>query len=121
MRARRSRIKDLDQTLTLVDGTLLSALPEIVQASWLKETTGSGLVKWRLHTHFEVDRYVPTRMDVTPNGGGDELAVFLRTLHGDLLELHRVSRWREGDGAEAAQRDWQRRQLPASALEGDCG
>ena len=65
-----------------MDGTLLSALPEIVQASWLKETTGSGLVKWRLHTHFEVDRYIPTRMDVTPNGGGehDERSVLERTI-----------------------------------------
>jgi hypothetical protein len=85
--ARDARIKDLDQTLTLVDGTLLSALPEIVQASWLKETTGSGLVKWRLHTHFEVDRYIPTRMDVTPNGGGehDERSVLERTIESDRL------------------------------------
>ena len=85
--ARDARIKDLDQTLTLVDGTVLSALPEIVQASWLKETTGSGLVKWRLHTHFEVDRYIPTRMDVTPNGGGenDERSVLERTIESDRL------------------------------------
>ncbi len=85
--ARDARIADLDHTLTLVDGSLLSALPEIVQASWLKETTGSGLVKWRLHTHFEVDRYVPTRMDVTPNGGGeyDERSVLERTLESDRL------------------------------------
>jgi len=85
--ARDPRIKDLDHTLTLVDGTVLSALPEIMQASWLKETTGSGLVKWRLHTHFEVDRYVPTRMDVTPNGGGenDERSVLERTLESDRL------------------------------------
>ncbi len=82
-----ARIKDLDHTLTLVDGTLLSALPEIMQASWLKEHTGSGLVKWRLHAHFEVDRYVPTRMDVTPNGGGenDERSVLERTLESDRL------------------------------------
>jgi len=85
--ARDARIKDLDHTLTLVDGTVLSALPEIVQASWLKETTGSGLVKWRLHTHFEVDRYVPTRIDVTPNGGGkhDERSVLERTIESDRL------------------------------------
>jgi hypothetical protein len=83
--ARDARIKDLDHTLTLVDGTLLSALPEIMQASWLKEHTGSGLVKWRLHAHFEVDRYIPTRIDVTPNGGGenDERSVLERTLESD--------------------------------------
>ena len=84
---RDPRLKDIDQTLTLVDGTLIAALPKLMQASWLKQTTGSGLVKWRLHTHFEVDRYVPTRIDVTPDGGGehDERAVLERTIESDRL------------------------------------
>jgi hypothetical protein len=70
-----------------VDGSLVSALPSIIQASLLKATEGCGLVKWRLHTHFEVDRYVPTRIDVTPDGGGenDERAVLGRTLESDRL------------------------------------
>lgn len=85
--ARDPRLKDIDQTLTLVDGTLLAALPKLMQASWLKQQTGSGLVKWRLHTHFEVERYVPTRIDVTPDGGGehDERAVLERTIESDRL------------------------------------
>jgi hypothetical protein len=58
--ARDSRLSDIQQTLVLVDGTLISALPNLVQASWRKYQTGSGQVKWRLHTHFEVDRDVPT-------------------------------------------------------------
>lgn len=84
---RDARLQDIDQTLTLVDGTLQSALPRLMQASWLKSQTGSGLVKWRLHTHFEVDRYVPTRIDVTPDGGGehDERAVLARTIESDRL------------------------------------
>jgi hypothetical protein len=84
---RDPRLQDIAQTLTLVDGTLLSALPKLMQASWLKRQTGSGLVKWRLHTHFEVDRYVPTRIDVTPDGGGehDERAVLQRTIESDRL------------------------------------
>jgi hypothetical protein len=84
---RGPRLADLPGTLTLVDGTLLSALPLLVQAMGLKEQTGSGLVKWRLHTHFEVARFVPTRIDVTPNGGGehDERAVLQRTLEADRL------------------------------------
>ena len=58
----------------------------LVQAMWLKKQTGSGLAKWRLHTHFEVDRFVPLRIDVTPNGGGEhgERAVLERTLEADL-------------------------------------
>jgi hypothetical protein len=84
---RDPRLQDIDQTLTLVDGTLIAALPKLMQASWLKGQTGSGLVKWRLHTHFEVERYVPTRIDVTPDGGGaqDERAVLERTLESDRL------------------------------------
>lgn len=83
--ARDSRLKDIGQTLTLVDGTLIAALPRMMQASWLKRTAGSGMVKWRLHTHFEVDRYVPRRIDVTPNGGGedDERSVLERTIESD--------------------------------------
>jgi hypothetical protein len=71
----------------LVDGTLLAALPRMMQASWLKSQTGSGLVKWRLHTHFEVDRHSPTRIDVTPDGGGehDERALLERTIEPDKL------------------------------------
>jgi hypothetical protein len=78
------RLRDVP-TLTIVDGTLLAALPRMMQASTLKAKTGSGLKKWRLHTHFEVDRHVPTRIDVTPDGGGenDERAVLARTLQAD--------------------------------------
>ena len=82
---RDARLKHVRDTLTLVDGTLLSALPRLMEASLLKLETGSGLVKWRLHTHFEVERYVPTRIDVTPHGGGDhdERAVLERTIDAD--------------------------------------
>ena len=85
--ARDKRLTDIRQKLTLVDGTLISALPRLMHASWLKAETGSGHVKWRLHTHFEVDRYVPTRMDLTPDGGGphDERAVLERTIESDRL------------------------------------
>ena len=45
------------------------------------------MVKWRLHTHFELLRGVPTRIDVTPNGGGayDERAVLQATIASDRL------------------------------------
>lgn len=82
---RDPRLRDVPGALTAVDGTVLAALPKLMQASWLKSQTGSGLVKWRLHTHFEVDRHVPTRIDVTPDGGGphDERAVLERTIEAD--------------------------------------
>lgn len=82
-----ARLSQINQTITLVDGSIVSALPRIMEASVLKRTQGSGLVQWRLHTHFEVDRYVPTRIDVTPNTGGehDERAVAERTVEADRL------------------------------------
>ncbi len=85
--AQDKRLTDIKQTITLVDGTLISALPKIMEASWRKAETGSGMVKWRLHTHFEVLRGIPTRIDVTPNGGGkhDERAVLAATLEPDRL------------------------------------
>jgi len=81
------RLKDIQDTITLVDGTLITALPRVMEASFLKSKVGSGLVKWRLHTHFDVERYIPTRIDVTPNGGGpyDERAVLERTIEPDHL------------------------------------
>ena len=59
----------------------------MLEASRRKEQTGSGMIKWRLHGHFEVDRYVPTRMDLTPNDGGehDERAVLEKTIEEDRL------------------------------------
>jgi len=84
---RDPRLKDLQHTVTLVDSTLLTALPRMAEAAFLKATKGSGLVKWRLHTHFEVDRHVPIRIDVTRAVGGasDERAVLERTVAADRL------------------------------------
>jgi len=86
---RDTRLKEIQQTITLVDGTLIAALPKIMEASWRKATKGSGMVKWRLHTHFEVARGVPTRIDVTPNGGGehDERAVLAKAVEADRLYI----------------------------------
>ena len=85
--AQDSRLSDIQQTITLVDGSLLAALPKIMEASWRKANTGSGMVKWRLHAHFEILRGIPTRIDVTPNGGGehDERAVLETVIEADRL------------------------------------
>jgi hypothetical protein len=85
--AQDKRLCDIQQTITLVDGSLIAALPKIMEASWRKATDGSGMVKWRLHTHFEILRGVPTRIDVTPNGGGqhDERAMLKAVIESDRL------------------------------------
>ena len=81
------RLNNIKQTITLVDGSLLSAVPSMMEASWRTANDKSGKVKWRLHTHFEILRGVPNRVDVTPNGGGehDERAVLSRVLEADRL------------------------------------
>jgi len=81
------RLTDIQQTITLVDGSLIAALPKIMEASWRKANDGNGMVKWRLHTHFEILRGIPTRIDVTPDGGGkhDERAVLETTIESDRL------------------------------------
>lgn len=72
------RLKDVRHTLTLVDGSIVEALPRIAMASFRDAQSGSSQkMKWTLHTHFEVVRSVPIRIDVTPTAGGehDERAV----------------------------------------------
>lgn len=77
---------DVRHTVTLVDGTLLKALPRIAEAMWLTTRTGTAHHAWRLHTHFELDRSVPTRMDLTVgrnSGESDERAVLRSAIERD--------------------------------------
>lgn len=76
------RLANVPGVITAVDGSLLEALPLLIEATQRNHQKGSGLVKWRLHAQFDVEKYVPTRIDVTRNGGGDndERAVLERTL-----------------------------------------
>ena len=59
----------------------------MMEASWRKANDVNAMVKWRLHTHFEILRGVPTGVDVTPNGGGehDERTVLSRVVEADRL------------------------------------
>jgi len=83
--AKDPRLKEIRQAITLVDGSLLKVLPWLSQAM-LQEPT--DVHKVRLHTHFEVDRYVPTRIDVTggvPRGRDDERAMMRHSIEPDRL------------------------------------
>lgn len=74
-------LQDLRGLITLVDGTVLSALPKLVQAMW-SDTKGQHGIK--LHTHFELLKGVPVRMDLT-DGDADERAVLQETLLPDRV------------------------------------
>ena len=52
---------DIKAVLTLVDGTLLPALPKLVQAMWQNDQNRA----FKPQTHFELLKGVPVRMDLT--------------------------------------------------------
>ncbi|MEX2167675.1 MAG: IS4 family transposase [Pirellulales bacterium] len=72
--------KEVQQLLTAVDGSVVQTLSTIAQAAYLKTKQGESRSAWRLHTHFDIDRGVPTRIDVTPalNSGKSEEKNMLR-------------------------------------------
>ena len=77
------RLKDVQHTLTLVDGTLLKGLPVLVQAALPDPRTAKLKAKFRLHTQFDLQRGVPIRIDVTEGvsrGEADERAVLGKAL-----------------------------------------
>lgn len=62
-------------TLTAVDGSVVKTLKSIAEAAFMNDKNGGSHSGWRLHTHFDIDRHVPTRIDVTPgsnSGKNDE-------------------------------------------------
>jgi DDE family transposase len=85
---RDPRLKDVQHILTAVDGTLIKTLARIVEAACSKSrSTGKPKAAWRLHTQFEVDRYVPVRIDVT--GGSAKGEQDERVVLGKQLEAGR--------------------------------
>ena len=74
------RLDQVQGVLTLVDGTLLSALPKLTEAMW----SGSSGVGVKLHTHFELLKAVPTSIGLA-DGGSDERAALKQTLLPDRV------------------------------------
>ena len=109
---RRKKIGEPEITVSQVFQQALAALGAAAlstAASLLKRKTGSGLVKWRLHTHFEVDRSVPIRIDVTRRAGlwtgrKPTLRSALQVL-GDSLLLHLRGRQLRRSSTEKMQRE----------------
>jgi hypothetical protein len=71
------RLSDLKQALTLVDGTMLAALPKLAQAAALGTRYAGGRdgrdrYAWRLHTQLELTLPVPLRIDVSGAGKSGE-------------------------------------------------
>jgi len=71
---------EIQGILTLVDGSLLPALPKLTEAMWLNE----GNRAFKLHTHFELLKGVPVRMDLT-DANTDERDVLEGCLQADRV------------------------------------
>ena len=86
--------KHLDQLLVAVDGSVVKTLSTIAAAAFLKTKNGDSRSAWRLHTHFDVDRSVPMRIDVTTarnSGKTEEKNVLREQLAADHCYL--MDRW----------------------------
>ena len=84
----------LDQALTAVDGSVVKTLSTITQAAYLNNVHGDSKSAWRLHTHFSIDRHVPTRIDVTSglnSGKSDEKRKLREALQPDHCYV--MDRW----------------------------
>lgn len=63
------------QKLMAVDGSVVKTLKSIAQAAFMNDSNGDSHSGWRFHTHFDIDRYVPSRIEVSPalnSGHNDE-------------------------------------------------
>jgi Transposase DDE domain len=91
---RRVAGEHLDHVLTAVDGSVVRTLSTIVEAAYLKTKQGDSRSAWRLHTHFDIDRGVPVKIDVTSarnSGKTDEKNVLRSRLEVDHCYV--MDRW----------------------------
>jgi len=72
------RLAQLKTALTLVDGTVVQGLARLAKASagtdarYNTSRDGRGMYGWRLHTQFDLERFLPHRLDRTgARNGGD--------------------------------------------------
>jgi len=69
---RNKDLQDIRGIITLVDGTALSALPKLVKAMWHDADGRHGV---KLHTHFELLKGVPVRMDLTDSDYNERIVL----------------------------------------------
>jgi hypothetical protein len=84
----------LAHALTAVDGSVVKTLRTIAAAAFMGDKNGGSHSAWRLHTHFDVDRHVPTRIEVSPgsnSGHNDEKNRLRKRLEADHCYV--MDRW----------------------------
>ncbi len=81
--------KNLPGQVTLVDGTVIRTLRSVAGAMWLENKAG-----WRLHLQFDVDRHVPSSVEITApknTGKSDERNVLRKKLKAGHVYV--MDRW----------------------------
>ncbi|SIN68418.1 Transposase DDE domain-containing protein [Singulisphaera sp. GP187] len=84
----------LAHALTAVDGSVVKTLKTIAEAAFMNDKNGGSHSGWRLHTHFAIDRHVPTRIEVSAaanSGHNDEKNRLRAALQSDHCYV--LDRW----------------------------
>jgi hypothetical protein len=69
-----TKIDDLARILTVVDGTLINALPKMTWALWRNQYNAI-----KAHTQFDIEKYVPIKITIT-QGNASEIEVLAKNL-----------------------------------------
>jgi Transposase DDE domain len=80
------KLKGLTKTLVAVDGSVFHVLARIARLAWITNWSDRPTCGYRLHTHFEILRGLPKRIEATsanPKGEDAEQAVLERTVEPD--------------------------------------
>lgn len=84
---KRPELQEVRTLLTAVDGSVIKTLSRLAEATHLRSpSTGQPTYAWRLHMQFEVDRHLPSLLEVTggaSKGEQDERRVLQRHLAPD--------------------------------------
>jgi len=84
--AEPAKLKGLNKTLVAVDGSIVHILARIARLAWITNCSDQPTCGYRLHTHFEILRGLPKRIEATsanPKGEDAEQAVLERTIESD--------------------------------------
>jgi hypothetical protein len=86
-----ARLDQVSGIITLVDGTLLPALPKLTEAMWLDEKHKA----FKGHAQFELLKGVPTRIDITDANASerDQLAASLLPGHVYVIDRGYAAFW----------------------------
>jgi hypothetical protein len=85
------RLADIKQVISLADGTLLTALPKLVETLYRPNRDGSPLHAWRVHTVLDLASGLPSVMRLTggsPRGADNERRVLESVLQSNHLYVN---------------------------------